>query len=84
MKCVGRGIDNVSVQGKWLLTTGGRPMQVLLYIQHGGSHASDIAMSMGVSRHVSFYYLFFNNSLLYCTIHCQINISESSKMLSDS
>ena len=52
--------------------------------QHGGSHASDIAMSMGVSRHVSFYYLFFNNSLLYCTIHCQINISESSKMLSDS
>ena len=32
---------------------------------------------MGVSRHVFFYYLFFNNSLLYCTIHCQLNISES-------
>ena len=32
---------------------------------------------MGVSRHVSFYYLCFNNSLLYCTIHYQINISES-------
>ena len=31
LKCVGRGFDNVAVQGRWPLTTGGRPRQVLLY-----------------------------------------------------
>ena len=36
LKCVGRGIDNVAVQGRWPLTTGGggRPRQVLLYLQN--------------------------------------------------
>ena len=36
---------------------------------------------MGVSRHVSLQYLVFNNSLLYITIHCQINISESESVV---
>ena len=32
---------------------------------------------MGVSRHVSFYYLFTNNSCCTVRFECQINISES-------
>ena len=30
LKCVGRGIDHVAVQGRWPRSRGGRPRQVLL------------------------------------------------------
>ena len=34
--------------------------------------STDLNVLMGVSRHVSFYYLFFNKF----AVHCQINISK--------
>ena len=39
LKCVGRGIDNVAVQGRWPLTTGvaqGRPVQLYIHPNFGG------------------------------------------------
>ena len=51
LKCVGRGIDNVAIQGRWPLTT-------------GVAHAGTTVVSKLITETVPFFYLFVKMYLI--------------------